>query len=342
MSNTQPRRAWARRLAVLVSAALLVPLTACGGGSAASSGDGERVTLKLADPGNNGLLAYAKKTGVLEEELDEVGADVEWGGSFASFTATIDALRSGDVNVLEGAISPAIGYLAENDDLKIFSVADRTTDPQAPIGDGLVVPGDSDIYLIYEVRGCTFAVNRGGRGEYLLLKALDQAGIDHDEVERVYLNPQDAAGALASGSVDAWWAIVRGYPAAVANGARTIVTNTDVDDDDLNMFAAREEIVEANPEALRTFQRVLAELAEEAREEPEKFQNVFQDSGPAAVEGEALKRDIEVQRYTQPQRLVTDDDLATVQAVADYFADNGLVSSRIDAATAVTHLGADE
>lgn len=329
-----------RRTTAFAAAALLVlaalGLTAC---DAANGDDGGTTVLRIGDPGNEGVLAYAKKTGVLEDRLEKVGAKVEWGGSYASFTATIDAVRSGDVNVLQGAISPAIGYLSTSDDLKIFTVAPRTTDPDAPVADGLVVPADSSVTSIDQLVGKKIAVNRGGRGEYLLDLALDQAGIAHDAVEKVYLNPAEAAGAFASGKVDAWWAIVRGYPLAVANGAKTIVANTDVEDNDLTIFAARSEVVEKNPEALEVFQEVVADLVKEANAEPEKFQNVFTDSGPTATSGDLLEHDTESLRYELPPALATDADVAKVQQVADYFLENGLISKPVDADSAVARLG---
>lgn len=338
MTTRSTVRRHLRHAAVAIAVAVgLGSLAACGGGSEAS--EATDVTIKIPDPGNSGVLAYAKKTGVLEKELAKDGARLEWGGEYASFTATIDAVRSGSINVLQGAISPAIGYLSTSDDLKIFAVAPRTTNPDAPIGDGLVVPAKSPVKTLTDLKGEKVAVNRGGRGEYLLLKALDQAGLPHDFVERVYLNPQEAAGAFASGKVDAWWAIVRGYPAAVANGARTIVSNLDVDDDDLTIFAARTEVVDANPDALRTFQRVVTDLTEQSRRDPERFQNVFTDSGPTAVTGAALERDVEVTRYSEPFRLVTDDDVAQVQTVSDYFYDNQLISKPVKATAAVVQLG---
>lgn len=304
-----------------------------------ASADAGKTVIKIGDPGNQGLLAYAKKTGILEERLEKADAKLEWGGSYASFTATIDAVRSGSINLLQGAISPAVGYLSTSKDLKIFAVADRTTDPTAPINDGLVVPGDSDIRTVKDLVGKKVAVNQGGRGHYMLFRALDQAGIAHDQVKLVNLPPDKAAGAFAAGQVDAWWAIVRGYPQAVANGARTIVSDRDVDNLDLTILAAKAELAKENPEALKVIQEVLAELNAEALKEPEKFQNVFSDSGPRATSGELLERDTEITRHQEPFRLVEDADIATIQEVADYFLKTKMISAPVDARDSVVQLG---
>lgn len=332
------RDARARNLAVAVALTTTAALvSACGGD--ASAGSQDETVIKLVDPGNAGLLAYAKKTGILEERLEAADARVEWGGSYGSFTATIDAVRSADVTLLEGAISPVIGYLSTSKDVKIFAVADRSRDPKAPVADGLVVQKDSPITAIEQLVGKKVAVNKGGRGEYLLGLALDKAGVAQDKVEKVYLNPVQAAGAFQSGKVDAWWAIVRGYPTAVAAGAKTLVTSNEVDDDDLTMLAARTELVDENPEALKIVVDTLAELRKEANADPAKLQNVFTDSGPTATSGAALERDTEVDRYANPFRPVEDADLATIQTVADYFADHDFISKPVKASDAAVQLG---
>ncbi|MFC6936783.1 hypothetical protein ACFQHO_45265 [Actinomadura yumaensis] len=109
MPTPRPRPRVAARPAAAALAAALLCLTAACGGSATAGGAGGgpgAAVIRLKDPGNAGVLAYAKREGILERRLRAAGARVEWGGSYASFTATIDAVRSGSVNVLEGAVSP--------------------------------------------------------------------------------------------------------------------------------------------------------------------------------------------------------------------------------------------
>ncbi|TDD54992.1 transporter substrate-binding domain-containing protein [Nonomuraea terrae] len=337
-----------RRRVHIAVLALAIPLlgltTACGASSAAgggsSSSGGTGAVLKLQDPGNAGPLAYAKREGILEKRLGAVGASVEWGGSYASFTATIDAVRAGSVNVLAGAISPAVGYLANSPNIKIFSVTDPITDPAAPQTDGLVVRPDSPIKSVKDLVGKQVAVNKGGKGEYLLLLALEQAGVPVDQVKRVYLNPDQGAAAYATGKVDAWWAIVKAYPEAVSKGARVIVHGRDLDDKDLTILAARNELLEQHPEAVHVYLQVLQELTEEARKTPEKFENVFLDQGPTAVSGARLAHNIATAKYANTPRYATKDDGANIQQVADLFRKYGVVSAAIDPANVLFDLKA--
>lgn len=317
-----------RRPAVAVAVSLTALAAAGCGGSASAGGPSQgRVpaVIKLKDPGNSGPLAYAKREGILERRLKEVGARVEWGGTYASFTATIDAVRSRSVNVLEGAISPVLGYLANSRDIKIVSFTDRVTDPEAPHTDGLVVPPGSPVRSVKDLVGKRVAVNKGGRGEYLLLLALEQAGVPVDQVRRVYLNPDQAASAFATGKVDAWWAIVRAYPEVVAKGARVLVHGRDLPEQDLSIIAARTELLQRHPRAVRVYVDVLRELYAEQRRSPEKFQNVFLSKGPTAVSGPRLQVELAKARYENGPRYATPADGRYVTAVNGVFRKYGVL-----------------
>ncbi|MFI6519398.1 NrtA/SsuA/CpmA family ABC transporter substrate-binding protein [Spirillospora sp. NPDC050679] len=318
------------RLAAAAAATALLGLTAaCGGAAEAGGSGGPGVVLKLKDPGNEGPLAYAKRERLLEQRLKAVGARVEWGGSYASFTATIDAVRSGSVNLLEGAVSPALGYLANSRNIKIFSVTDPVTGAAAPREDGLVVPAGSPVRSVRDLVGKQVAVNKGGRGEYLLLLALEKEGVPVDEVKRVYLNPVQGASAFATGKVDAWWAIVQAYPEVVAKGARTLVTSRDLPDKDLNIWAARNELLDRNPKAVQTFLDVLRELTEQEKRDPAKFQNVFLQKGPSAVSGPRLADNIAKARSQNVPRNAGADDGQYVSAVGGVFRKYGVLPVEI-------------
>ncbi|WP_018681747.1 NrtA/SsuA/CpmA family ABC transporter substrate-binding protein [Actinokineospora enzanensis] len=312
---------------IIAAVGLVVGLAACG--SSADAQDGG-VVVKLIDPGNYGPLAYAKKHGSFDGPLAALNAKVEWGGSYASFTATTDAIHSGAVNFAEGAFSPALGYLATSDDIRIVAVKDVVTDPRAGAGDGLIVQPDSPIKTVQDLRGKRVAVNKAGRGEYLLLLALKQAGIPADQVQRVYLQQDQAASAFATGQVDAWVAIVRAFPQALAKGARVVFRGRDLPSDDLNMFVARTDLLDKNPEVVRTLIRVLSELDEQEKAKPEEFQNVFAAEGPTAASGVQLENNIAVARYDNILRLPQPQDEDRLAGVSAVFVDNKVLPKASD------------
>jgi sulfonate transport system substrate-binding protein len=68
----------------------------------------------------------------------------------------------------------------------------------------IIARDDSGINKVEDLVGKSVAVNRSGLGEFLLVAALEKHKVDRSKVTFVYLNPPDAAPALASGKVDAW------------------------------------------------------------------------------------------------------------------------------------------
>jgi len=68
----------------------------------------------------------------------------------------------------------------------------------------IIARDDSGINKVADLVGKSVAVNRSGLGEFLLVAALEKNGIERSAVKFIYLNPPDAAPALASGKVDAW------------------------------------------------------------------------------------------------------------------------------------------
>ncbi len=88
----------------------------------------------------------------------------------------------------------------------------------------LVVPGASPIHTVSDLKGRTVATLRGQTGHFLVLAALQAAGLRSDDVQFVFLAPSDAKAAMASGSVDAWatWGPYIAQ-ARVQDGAREVV-----------------------------------------------------------------------------------------------------------------------
>ncbi|TGQ20014.1 ABC transporter substrate-binding protein, partial [Mesorhizobium sp. M00.F.Ca.ET.216.01.1.1] len=77
-------------------------------------------------------------------------------------------------------------------------------EPPAPRGEAIVVAQDSPINTVAQLRGKKVALNKGSNVHFLLVKALQQAGLAYTDIHPVYLTPADARAAFVQGSVDAW------------------------------------------------------------------------------------------------------------------------------------------
>ncbi|MBN8917282.1 MAG: NrtA/SsuA/CpmA family ABC transporter substrate-binding protein [Rhizobiales bacterium] len=150
--------------------------------------------------GYSGLTLIAKERGVFEKTLGEKGIKVEWLGPFPNHAPTLQAVTGGSADYgFGGSTTPAFAAILAGSPL-VFSqfilYEPRTT--------AIIAREGSGIEKVEDLVGKSVAVNRSGLGEFLAVAALEKHGIDRSKVKFVYLNPPDAAPALASGKVDAW------------------------------------------------------------------------------------------------------------------------------------------
>jgi sulfonate transport system substrate-binding protein len=150
--------------------------------------------------GLSGLNTIAKERGELAKLLARDGIKVEWLGPFPNHAPTLQAVTGGSADFsFGGSTTPALAAIIAGSPLVFtqFVVYEpRTT--------AIIAKDGSGIEKVEDLVGKSVAVNRSGLGEFLLVAALEKHKVDRSKVKFVYLNPPDAAPALASGQVDAW------------------------------------------------------------------------------------------------------------------------------------------
>jgi sulfonate transport system substrate-binding protein len=77
-------------------------------------------------------------------------------------------------------------------------------EPPASAAEAIIVPKDSPIKTVAELKGKKVALNKGSNVHFLLVKLLEQAGVDYKDIDTIFLTPADARAAFERGSVDAW------------------------------------------------------------------------------------------------------------------------------------------
>ena len=329
------------RLAILTL--LAVSLGACkrtapagaafGGGGGRP--DSEPFVVRFSDPGNAGIFAYAKREGILERELAKVHATIAWIPAAGAFSANFEAMNSGAMNASGGAISPIIGALSHHLQFKIYAIAD----PSGAARSGIISPAGSDVRTVKDLIGKRVAVNLAAKGDYVLLKALANAGIPATEVERLPIQPPDAAAAFATGKIDAWSTFATFFSTATKHGAHVLAVERDLQSDDVSVLAANVAVLQKNPAAFQVILRVSEELTVLAHQSPEKFQNVFKDKGPTAVSGEELRLATEETRVVPAFRIPTAADKRRIHNVADIFFTNKSIDRQISVDDIVFDVG---
>lgn len=180
-----------RNFAALVAGAVAVPLTGF-----------EKA--KAADPvirigyQKYGTLVLLKGKGTLEKKFEEIGYTVEW-TEFPGGPQLLEALNAGSVDFGSTGETPPIFAQAANAPLVYIA-----HEPPAPRGEAILVPKDSPIKSVKDLKGKKVAFNKGSNVHYLLVKALEEAGLTYADVEPSFLAPADGRAAFERGAVDAW------------------------------------------------------------------------------------------------------------------------------------------
>ncbi|SDL89201.1 sulfonate ABC transporter substrate-binding protein [Pseudomonas indica] len=145
-----------------------------------------------------GSLVLLKASGTLEKRLADKGIEVQW-TEFPAGPQLLEGLNVGSIDFGTTGEAPPIFAQAAGADLLYVAY-----EPPAPSGEAILVSKDSPLRSVAELKGKKIALNKGSNVHYLLVRALEDAGLSIRDVTPVYLPPADARAAFERGSVDAW------------------------------------------------------------------------------------------------------------------------------------------
>ncbi|MDZ5602972.1 sulfonate ABC transporter substrate-binding protein [Pseudomonas sp. RP23018S] len=145
-----------------------------------------------------GTLVLLKAKGTLEKRLAEQGIDVKW-TEFPGGPQLLEGLNVGSIDFGVTGETPPVFAQAAGADLLYVAY-----EPPAPHSEAILVAKDSPIQAVKDLKGKKVALNKGSNVHYLLVRALQDAGLNYSDIQPVYLPPSDARAAFERGSVDAW------------------------------------------------------------------------------------------------------------------------------------------
>jgi sulfonate transport system substrate-binding protein len=151
-------------------------------------------TLRVGDQAGTGAQALLTAAGL----LNKLPFKVSW-SDFMSGPPMLQAMSAGDLDI--GGVGNAPPVFAAAGGAKIAIVGALANNPDSA---ALLVPKNSKITSISQLRGKKIAVAQGSSADYHLLTVLNKAGLSVHDVTLEYLQPAEALAALSSGAVDAW------------------------------------------------------------------------------------------------------------------------------------------
>jgi sulfonate transport system substrate-binding protein len=123
-----------------------------------------------------GAFALLKSRGMLEERLKPLGYTVSW-KEFPGGPQLLDAVKVGAVDFAHSGEAPPIFAQAAGAPLLYIGY-----EPAAPKAEAILVPKDSPIKTVADLKGKKIVLNKGSNVHHLLVRALEKAGLKYTDV----------------------------------------------------------------------------------------------------------------------------------------------------------------
>lgn len=256
-----------------------------------------------------GTLVLLKANGALEKRLAAKGIDVKW-TEFPGGPQLLEGLNVGSVDFGTTGETPPVFAQAAGADLLYVAF-----EPPAPTSEAILVAKDSPIKSVAELKGKKVALNKGSNVHYLLVRALEEAGLKYSDIQPVYLPPADARAAFERGSVDAW-VIWDPFQAAAEQQlqARTLVDGTGLVSNH-QFYLATRPYAEQHPEVIEALVEEIRAIGEWVKANNE--QTVAQVAPLLGLSADITR--LAVQRQSYGAQLITPEVVEAQQKIADTF-----------------------
>ena len=265
------------------------------------------------------LLVLQKAQGSLEKKLAPLGFGVKW-VEFPAGPQLLEGLNVGSVDI--GFVGEAPPIFAQAAGAKFYYVGH---DPAAPKAEALVVPKDSPIRSVTELKGKKVALNKGSNVHFLLVKLLEKHGLKLSDITPVYLPPADARAAFESRNVDAW-VIWDPFTAAAERqiGARILADATGVAQNH-QFYLAERSFTEKHPQIIRA---VFEDSVDKGKWVKANLHQAAEIIAP--LQGLPVEvAELSLRRYEFNVQPLSDAVIAQQQKIADTFAELKLIPKPI-------------
>lgn len=274
------------------------------------------------------VLQVGDQKGGTESLLRAAGAldNLPYQIAFSTFTSgppQIEAATAGKIDFAITGNTPPIFGAASNAKVKVVSAYNG-----GGVGDQILVPADSPITSVSDLRGKSILVGKGSSAHGNVLGQLDKAGLTPADVKLVFLQPADAFSAFQAGQGDAW-AIWDPFTAQAEQQlkVRSIAAAKGVTNG--YWFGVASDAALADPKrnsALADLLVRFAKAAKWAQDHPQEWAEKY----AAAVGLDPKAAEVSQGRSLRLPTALSDEVVASEQKIADLFAKSGQIQSAPD------------
>ena len=274
------------------------------------------------------IFALLKYRGTLESEFKKQGIGVRW-VEFPAGPQMLEGLNIGSIDLAATGDAPPTFAQAAKADLVYLAHS-----PANPKTEAIVVPADSAIKTVADLKGKRVALNKGSDVNYLLVTALENAGLSYKDITPVYLPPADARAAFQRGAVDAWVIWDPYYAEVESNAKARLVKNAEGLVPHYTFYLASRKFADTYPETAKQVIDELGSLSRWANSHQEEAAKILSTSTglPQPIWQKALAR------MPYGAQRMTPEVFKEQQALADKFTQIGLLPVKVDVSSATWSL----
>lgn len=276
--------------------------------------------LRIGYQTSSTLLILLKRNGALDKKLAELGFEVSWHELSSGLLTT---LNTGGVDI-HADVADAFALFTQAAGAPLTYYAKENA---APTAQAIVVPDNSNIKTVADLKGRKVAVMKGTGSNFLLLNALKKVGLSTQDIDVRYLEAPAAQAAFAGGSVDAWviWDPVlatvqrQGKVRAIASGENGNAPY-------YRFFMANTAFADKHPEVLALLFKELREVGQWVKANPKAAADIL---GPAWGNVDPAIVELANQRRSYDIVPVRRNELTEQQRIADTFFEAGLIPKKL-------------
>ena len=274
------------------------------------------------------IFALLKYRGTLDEKFKKQGIAVRW-VEFPAGPQMLEGLNVGSIDLAATGDAPPVFAQAAKADVVYLAHS-----PANPKTEAIVVPENSTIKNVADLKGKRVALNKGSDVNYLLVSALEKAGLSYKDMTPVYLPPADARAAFQRGAVDAWVIWDPYYAEVETNAQARLVTNAEGLVPHYTFYLASRKFAETWPGTAKKVVDELGSLSDWANKNPAGAAKILSTSTglPQPIWQRALAR------MPFGAERMTPEVFKEQQALADKFSQIGLLPVKVDVSSATWSL----
>lgn len=319
-----------KKLQIILMLAIIALLSGCGNND-------KVVNLGLLLVPNDAILA--KELGLFEEKFEELGYDVEYypfdSGTAANTAILADSIDFATMGNINGLI--ALGTYLETEMIWIHETLGEIE--ALAVRESLNLEEVADLATI---SGMTIATPFSSTAHYILLNALQLAGIEED-VTLVSMTTAQIKAAWAAGTLDAAYTWQPSLGDLLADGGEILISSQDMIElgyRTANIELVRSEFAEENPEVVTAYIECMAEAYEYY------IQNETDAINKLAIALELTYDEVEVQingsNWTSLEEMQDQDYITsyvdTMYSQTSFLLDQDILSRTIERQEIVTFL----